>query len=163
MKTKLTKKELMTKVMRTAWTKFKSNEKEIFAECLKSAWKVVKNELNFEVYKKYLLKNGYTIWNKMNGEIEMSRIYVNDFYKYIDNSLFEKYTDVQKFRKQTRKFVENFKNGDLFNYDIKVYFDLISKQFKTAFYKSEYDSKVAIIEEFTQNAVDNIRQLALNF
>lgn len=161
MKTKITKNELMRNVMRQAWSLFRQNVKNTFAECLKLAWKRVKNEQNFEKYKNFLLKKNYKIWQKQNGEIEMSRIYINDFYKYVDNSLFEKYTDVQSFRKQTRKFVEDFKNGDLFNYDIKVYFDLISKQFKTAFRKAEHDSKVAIIEEFTQNAVDNIRKLAL--
>lgn len=159
MKTQLTKKELMKKVMKTAWKKFKANIKENFSECLKLAWKIIKNELNFEVYKKYLLKNGYEIWNKMNGEIEMSRIYINDFYKYIDNSLFEKYTDVQKFRKQTRKFVEEFKSGYLFNYGIKLYFDLISKQFKTVYNSC---SMSEIIKELTQSAVDKIRRMALD-
>ncbi len=95
----------------------------------------------------------------MNGEIEMSRIYINDFYKYIDNSLFEKYTDVQKFRKQTRKFVEEFKSGYLFNYGIKLYFDLVSKQFKTVYNSC---SMSEIIKELTQNAVDKIRGMALD-
>ncbi len=47
MKTQLTKKELMKKVMKTAWKKFKANIKENFSECLKLAWKIIKNELNF--------------------------------------------------------------------------------------------------------------------
>ena len=126
MKTQLTKKELMTRVMRTAWAKFKSNEKETFSECLKLAWKIVKTELNFDTYKNFLLEKGYKIWNKINGEIEMSRIYINDFNKYIDKNIANKYLDCSKYRKSTRRLVESLLENNLYNYNVKLYFDLIS-------------------------------------
>lgn len=163
MKTKLTKKELMTKVMRTAWTNFKVNVKGTFAECLKLAWKVVKNELNFEVYKNFLLKKGYQIWEKMNGEIEMSRIYVNDFNKYIDKNLANKYLDCSKYRKSTRKLVESLLNNELYNYNIKLFFDLISKRFKYSYYKSENESINNILSELLNSVCENIKKLALTF
>ncbi len=162
MKTQITKKELMTRVMRTAWAKFKANEKETFAECLKSAWKVVKNELNFDVYKKFLLKKGYRIWEKMNGEIEMSRIYINDFNKYIDKNIAGKYLDCTRFRKSTRKTVESLLENDLYNYNIKLFFDLISKNFKYSFYKTENNKAIDnIVLELLDSACENIRKMAL--